>query len=165
MCQHHLCIIQWCDGLLLTGQLVSQWILFVVKAVQVCFLTHFTKCIFKFYRHVRCICGFPQSCGLLLKEQIDICSAFSIMYIYIILILKHYFFVRWHFFSRCFSKHPLKLGVQTTTAPNIISKDTMNCGLIATSSFPHGPLLKSHQNEIISLSNSNMPWLEKFCLL
>ena len=47
----------------------------------------------------------------------------------------------------------LTLEIQATTEPNIINKDIMNRGQIATSSFPHRPSLKSHQNETIFLSS------------
>ena len=44
---------------LIVGKLKSQF-LFLSRVAQKCFLTHFTKYIFKFYRHVRCNGGFTQ---------------------------------------------------------------------------------------------------------
>ena len=38
----------------------------------------------------------------------------------------------------------LKLEIQATIEPNIINKDIMNRGQIATSSFPHGMLWAKH---------------------
>ena len=100
---------------------------------------------------------FSRTCDLLLKEQSDIRSLFSITKIYIILI--HYFYKR-HislyidvFSHDTFQNTPLTIGIQATTEPKIINKDITNRDRIATSRLPHGPSLKSHQNETIFLSS------------
>ena len=46
----------------------------------------------------------------------------------------------------------LTLKVQAPTEPNVINKDIMNRGQIATSSFQHSSSSKSHPNENIFLS-------------
>lgn len=132
--------------------------LLVARVAQKCFLTHFAIYIFTFYQQLAWISlVFSRACDLLLKEQSDIRSLFSITKIYIILI--HYFYKR-HislyidvFSHDTFQNTPLTIGIQATTEPKIINKDITNRDRIATSSFPHGPSLKSHQNETIFLSS------------
>ena len=57
-------------------------------------------------------------------------------------------------FSRDTSQNThLTLEIQTLTGQTIINRDIMNRGQIATLSFPHSPLLKSHQSETILRSS------------